>query len=75
MVFVVLIVHTQFSHTTLPFLIYISTGLQTMFIGEYPKLIIYDPSGLVTQEYDMRELSVEQIEETMQKHGLSKMKQ
>jgi hypothetical protein len=50
------------------------SGLQTMFVGDYPELVIYDGSGLVTQRYDLRELSVEDIEKLMEKHGLTKVK-
>ena len=46
------------------------TGLQTLFVGEYPKLVIYDTEGTVTKEYDLREMNFDQIDQTLAKHGL-----
>jgi hypothetical protein len=50
-----------------------SSGLQTMFNGEYPRLIIYDTNGNTIQEYDLRELDAAGIEKLILKHGLQKI--
>ena len=45
------------------------SGLQVLFIGQYPKLILYTAEHETKEEIDIRDKSAQEIEEILIKAG------
>jgi hypothetical protein len=48
------------------------SGLQVLFIGEYPRLTIYTTTGDVQTQYDVKDMSADEIEKLVLQHGCRK---
>ncbi|KAL0489423.1 selenoprotein [Acrasis kona] len=48
------------------------SGLQVMFLGEVPKLTIYTKTGDVETQYDVKDMSADEIEKLVVQHGCRK---